>query len=388
MKDIDKILNQGGKSSFNRVLTDLVWGFNHRNVGLVGLENDDTQGLYLLTRPELNLSYDNLKNVPEFDFLYKGGPYSMGAVIRAYLDPISSQPGGEAYTPLVDHRNPFIPMLSNLILDFSGTSDISVPLWTSDTGKFDEQYFIPTGISGVYNIWESNATFRNVKGDPVTALFFVWATYINRVAEHSMVPWHRNLVEDELDSTTRVYRVVADITGNKYTKISCSIASIPTASTVGSSFDMNSSVVYSEANKTVSVPFTNAGAWYFNQNIVDAIDKLTVRFNPDMEADEEGVINRMQLLSPSELKLFNWDAYLRLNPINQSIEWYVDIDKYERVMRGEENLTEEERAEADIKLSNIMNAKMMADVDKRFAKLHEGLAKDLLQNNTFEVSDV
>lgn len=362
MKKIDELLAQGGRSEYGRILTSLIWGFNHRNTGIVGLENDDIQGQIFITRPEFNLSYDNLKNVPEFDFLWNGGPYSMGAVIRAYLDPINSRPGGEAYTPLVDHRNPFIPLLSNLCLDFSGVPDIMARMWTSDGGRYDEQYFIPSGLSGVRNVWDANINFKNVKGDPITALFFVWVTYINRIAEDSMQPFERNLIEDELDSTCRIYRFPMEVTGQKFTKSACSIASIPTASTIGSAFDMSANVTYSEANKTISVPFTNIGAWYMDSNIYDAFNRLVVNWNPAMRPHSDGTISGMQRLTNAELKAFNWFGYPYIDPISRRIDWYVDIDDYEMVMKSDDTL-------ANIRLNDLINTSLLEETEARFARL-------------------
>jgi hypothetical protein len=376
MEGIDKIRKVDGRPAYDRSMTDLVWGFNHRQLKVPEMPLSDTDGFSFYTRPELNLSYDNIKNVPEFDFLHKGGPYSMGAVIRAYLDPISSaDPSCEAYTPLVDPQNPFIPILTNLINDFSGAPDIENPYWSSDPGRFDEQYLIPNGISGVYNIWESNATFRNVRGDPITALFFVWVTYINRVAENSMKPWFRNLVEDEMDSFTRHYRFITDETRTRFTKNMCSIASLPTGSTIGSSFDQNSQRPYTEANKEVAVPFVNIGAYYLSTRVVDDFNTTVINFNSGMKPSSDGVISRMRRLSRSELKLFNWRGVPRLKE-DQTIEWYVSDDTYEQLMR-EYILENPNDQVANNNLRKIINNNLVDINESHIASLRKAMYKDI-----------
>lgn len=368
---LDDMLSGKGRSAYHKILTNLVWGFNHRNTGIVGLDNDDTGGFIFITRPEFNLSYNNIKNIPEFDFLWNGGPYSMGAVIRAYLDPISSQPGGEAYTPLVDHRNPFIPMLTNLCLDFSGIPDVMAKLWTSDSGKFEEEYFVPNGVSGIRGLWDCNINFRNVKGSPITLLFFVWVTYVNRIAERSMDPRERNLVEDEMDSTCRIYRYVTDVTGQKFTKSACSVGSIPTGSTIGSDFDLQTNIAYSDANKTVSVPFSNTGCWYLSRDIHYSFNKTVYDMNPDMKPDKDGVINNMQRLTVSELGAFNWQAYPRIEEVTGRLDWYVPLEDYEAVVNNDNQ---------PLGTKDVVQITLLEEAEARFAVISPGLSSAILES--------
>lgn len=326
MLELNKVIEQSGQGGANNKLTKLLFGINHQMQGITGIENTDTQGFAFWPRPELNLSYDNLRKAPELEFLYNAGPYSMGAVIRNYLDPINK----ESQTPLVDPLNAFIPMLTNLCLDLSGAPDIVADLYTSDNGKFDEQWFIPVGISGVYNIWESSSNFQNVKGDPITALFFTWITYINRVAEGSFEPHLRNMAEDEIDSNTRQFRIITDQTKRFYTKYMAAVASIPTASTIGSAYDMNRAVPYLEANQQISVPFSHVGADYQCRSVVDDFNDVVANFNSGMIPDDNGEISQMVKLSPGELKALNFSGYPRMN--NGELEWYVTPEQYERYL--------------------------------------------------------
>lgn len=327
MLELNRISEKSGQAGITNRLTKILFGLNHQMAGVTGLANTDTQGWCFWVRPSLNLAYDNLVNAPELEFLYNAGPMSMGAAIRAYLDPISSRKGGEAYTPLVDPMNPFIPMLTNLCLDWTGSPDIVADLHISEVNKFDSQFFIPKGISGVYNQWDSNSTFRNIQGDPVTALFFVWVTYINRVSEGSMHPRVMNLAEDEMDSTTRKYRIVTDQTMTKYTKTQCDVASIPTSSTIGSAYDYNANLPYVEANATVAVPFCNVGAYYESRRTIEDFNETVINFNSSMEPDINGEISGMVKLSQNELKTFNFSGYPKLE--NGSIDWYVTPSQYE-----------------------------------------------------------
>ena len=85
----------------------------------------DKQVMYFFTKPDCNLTYDNVKRARKLTWLadYED-EYSMANAIRCMLSPTGFYTGGpknkEVRSKLVDDKLAFIPLLSNTLKSASG----------------------------------------------------------------------------------------------------------------------------------------------------------------------------------------------------------------------------------------------------------------------------
>ncbi len=184
-ENLDYTARGTGIGSLSDAITNTFYGFNHGVSGNPVPYNTENQGLTFFTRPRMNLSYDNLAMDRRMMTIASRDPNSIQAAIRSYLDPIGNHQrfvhDRGAVSNLVDQNNAFIPLLSNLLLSINGWPDMSVGTYTSKPGVMRETWSMVDDTSKQYQDYELTANFRNIKGDPITALFAHWVIYSSAV---------------------------------------------------------------------------------------------------------------------------------------------------------------------------------------------------------------
>lgn len=329
----DFVYKSKGIGELSSVQTNVFWGHNHETTGTGIRPNNDNMGYLFFTKPECNLTYDNIINAPEISALVKEGTENsqLGA-IRAYLDPTNNKFGVEGVSPpllagMVDADSVFIPLLSNTCLNLSGWPDISVETYTTEQGIYGEVHSFGDGGSGIYGTYDLTGTFQNIAGDPITALFFNWCVYINRVGEGSIHPYPDKIVEDEIDYMTRIYRVVLNESKTHVTKIACTGAAFPIGSSIGAAYAYDSTKAFSEENSQIPVTFRCVGAFYETPQIIDAFNDAVAKWQPLMKENSQGIIVGMRRLSLQEAQMHNSRGYPRIEH-DRSIHWYVTHEEY------------------------------------------------------------
>lgn len=332
---VDYVFAGRGIGKLSSTMTDLFRGFNHQNTGVPISPNDDNKGFVFFTMPELNLTYDNVINADEISNLVQPGTEAsqLGA-IRAWLDPTGnkfgsgSRDGTTRYDPImcpvVNPNHAFIPILSTLLTSLDGWPDITVESYTSETGIFGEARSYGDGGSCLYGTFDLTATFRNIKGNPITALFFNWCVYINRVGEGSVYPRPEKIVENEIDYETRIYRVVLDNTRTRVTQIAMTGASFPLGSSIGASYGYNAERPTIEENNQIPVQFRCNGAVYESPRVIDAFNDAVAKWNPRMSEEN---LPSMRRLTPAEAEMLNWEGYPRIE-YDRTMHWYVTNEDY------------------------------------------------------------
>lgn len=352
---VDFVFNRRGIGELSSSMSNLFWGFNHQNSGTAIRPNDDSKGFVFFTKPELNLTYDNIINADEMcNIVEEGTSNSQLGAIRAYLDPhnnIRRIGNNEAIMcPIVDAENVFIPLLSNTLISLDGWPDVSVETYTSETGIFGEARSYADGGSCIYGTYELNATFQNIKGDPITSIFFHWCSYINRVSEGSIYPYREKLVENEIDYETRIYRVVLNESKTMVTKIACTGASFPLGSTIGAAYSYNAERPYSEENQQIPITFRCNGAIYESPRIIEAFNDAVGKWNKKMIPNDDGVITQMRRLTHNEAEMMNWEGYPRIEA-DRRIFYYVTHERYSEFLNYygiDPDTVEEQETEANI----------------------------------------
>ena len=334
MTIINTTLNDVFKSTplgnYKSSIGTALYGINHRQTpGRVPI-NQDGYGLTLMTRPQLNMSTGNLRALRQFIPLLTVNETSIPRMIRKLLDPRLASGDGKLDCPLMDDKCAFIPILSNHMLSSSGWPDPFVEVHTSKPGVYKETFSIVDGVVEQYHSFDISTTFRNMLGDPITALVYVWCLYMAAVFRGDMVPYPDFIAYNEIDYNTRIYRLVLDRTKRFVQKIACTGAAFPKNVPLGQAFNFEHDHPINSANDQIGIQWQANGVCYQDPIVIYEFNKTVAIFNPDM-SDASGRTS-VQLLSPSELQLFNNRGYPRINPDTMEMEWYASIQDYNTVM--------------------------------------------------------
>lgn len=320
-------LTSGSMGEMSRAATNAFYGINHRSTGIAVRPNSDNHGLTLFTRPRLNLSYDNISSVRNFSQLLTEDQYNLPRAIRAYLDTVSNT-GRSSYqvplvsSPLVDPKNPFISLMSNLLVSISGWPDATLDTHTSPAGIANETWSMVDSLPNDYSTYDLTANFKNITGDPITLLLHIWTQYASRVSEGSMNPWPDSLVENEIDYATRIYRLVLDPTKTVVQKIASCGYGFPYVNPIGAAFNFDTTAPIVTDNQEISVPFKCNGFIYNDPILVMEFNQLVKEFNPAMIDSRR--FREMRQVPNDYLDLFNNVAYpLIREDGSMRIEWFV-----------------------------------------------------------------
>jgi hypothetical protein len=313
---------------------DSFFGINHRQVVPAIPINRDRFGLTFFTRPMLNLSTENLREHRLFAPMLSNQEKSLPRVLRNLLDYTQFKAG--LGSSLVDPNLAFIAPLSNHILSMAGWPDMDVPTFTSSDGLYKEAYSMADGIVRHLGTYDITATFRNLPGDPITALFYFWCLYQEAVFTGELVPYPDMIWNNEIDYNTRIYRLVLDDTKTKVQKIAACGAAFPLNAPTGAAFNYESERPLNQSNDQITVNFRCIGAMYFDDILVDEFNRTQAFFNGCMKASaftynsrDKSWSNQYYVQVPIEaLTVFNNRGYPRIDPDTYELQWWVDKDLY------------------------------------------------------------
>lgn len=346
--DIAKVSGGFGKTS--SALINVLHGMNHRGVGNIVPANSDDQGFTFFTKPNLNLSYDNVNNARRLSFLALGDERALSTAIRCMLSPqvgdttiveknwkLSNvndpSTGAKRLTRsiIVNDRYPFIPVLSNTLLSLSGWPDFVIEAFNSKEGLRKEVVSWVDSIGDMYQAFDLTANFQNIDGDPVTTLFSVWTEYAARVAEGSLVPYANMIIENEIDYQTRIYRFIMDPTRTYIRKIADVGIAYPSAVPNGATFNFSSDGMRIEETKEISIRFSCTGVRYNDPITIYNFNTLVGIFNTDMRT-ERSRATKMKKIDNQYRKIFNYRGYPYISERNE-LEWYVPVNEYNSVLK-------------------------------------------------------
>jgi hypothetical protein len=321
-------------------------------------ENKDKMGFVFFTRPQLNLQQSNIANITKLYSLLTKNPNSMQTQIRALLDPrqqtVFSMGGSDdpmlsedtmkqlayATKPLVanfvDPYNPFLSILTNTCISISGFPDISAETFSSKPGLHKETYIQYDDTTKSLTPIDLSCTFRNVEGDPITYLHYVWVTYGSSVFEGTMMPYIDYIAQNWIDYQTRIWRLVMDKDNRIVKKIAATLPAIPVSLPMGSFFDFNVETPYNLQNKEINIRFKTMGIEYMDDKLVREFNETVLIFNKNMYP--EGNVLRgaeprsfyMEKVHPSEINIFSHKSYPWINEETYELEWYVPKLVYKR----------------------------------------------------------
>lgn len=324
---LDKISRQSGLGSLTSAASNNLWGINHRGAGNPIPTNKDSHGLTFFTRPRMNLSYDNIAVDRILTPMLDGqglASTTYQRAIRVLLDPFGADTN-DITSPLVDNKQAFIPILSNLLLSCSGWPDPSVDTFTSKAGNYQEAWSMVDSVVDIYRVWSATCNFKNIEGDPISLIFNTWLRYMSGVYQGTMVPYPDAVVENEIDYNTRIYRLVLDPSRQWVQKIMACGAAFPLNVPLGAAANFSSDAVFNTDNDQISINFQCMGATYLDPILIDEFNWVVQEFNSDMaDGVRESIYHK---LTPEEATFFNYRGYPHIGA-NMELEWWVEEDDY------------------------------------------------------------
>lgn len=319
-------------------MTNAFMGYNHRMSSLAMAKNREQAYLTFFTRPDLNLSIDNLKVSRRLDDKARSAYKSANMAIIAALDPLNAivaddpkhiQLGGalKAGIPF-DNKQAFIPLLSNTLMSISGFPDNTLDVYTSSEGIRREQFSMVDSCYNINNSFSLSATFRNIDGDPITALFSLWLEYMAKVYMGDMLPRWTSIVQNDIDYQTRIYRINTDPNMRYVTKIGIANACFPTNDNLGAAMNVDMGNPFITDSDSININFQCIGAEYQDPILIQEFNRTVALFNPDMIPDptkDYFVPSSTDLipLQKSEILLFNFYGYPHISVRTREINWYV-----------------------------------------------------------------
>lgn len=295
---VDQYLENLPVGSLSRSIGDALYGINARHKSTPLPRPRDSYGYTFFTRPMFNLTENNISNTRKFFSMLTANQLSYQRYVRMMLDPRLAYNG--YFSPFVDPMNAFIPLLSNSLISLSGWPDLQVPVYETPNGLFNQRHSHVDGVTNEYETFDLNMVFKNTRGSPILYLLLVWIYYQTYVYQGLLNPYLDMVIENEMDYTTRIYRLITDDRNKYLTHIACTGAAFPTSSPVGTIFDFNAEKPYLDSITDLNYQFKCSG-FMFDEDILKLeFNQTQCLFNPaiagilehDMTSTDIGNIRR------------------------------------------------------------------------------------------------
>lgn len=322
--------SMGGGAEYSR-FNDIFYGINRLpNLAPVALHKE-TQGLVLFTKPNLNLSYDNIATTRLLAHYLVQDPNTYQYAVRMMLDPTTYGLPEAVASPLVDSRMPYITLLTNSIKTMSPPPDIGLNMYSSPEGMFKEVWMMNDSICEYNGKYDLTCTFSNFKGNAILGLFQLWLTYMSALRIGPVIPHPYNRVADEMDYWTRIERYKFDETGRYVVGWFHTGGSVPQNLSIGASFGYDRESGTDFENKEITVQFASIGAVYN-----DPIQLLEFNYRIQTWCKKMADTTRSQYFTKvphAALAATNYNGYPRINLATMEFEWWVENDVFEKLIR-------------------------------------------------------
>lgn len=335
---IDLISKVNGYGSISSAQMNNIAGINLNLNGTPAPRNQDSHGITFFTRPDLNLSDENLAMSRMLSPLIGSKPDTMATAIKAMLDPRGNHQSG-----IFNNQQAFIPLLTNNLLSASGFPDLMVDTYTSKEGNYKESWSMVDGTAHIFNTYDISTSFRNIQGDPITLLLMVWTLYSSLVYEGVMVPYPDNVLENRIDYNTRIYRLVLDSDWRYVQKIASTGASFPVAAPTGAAFNYSDDAEYNTENDQISTSFRCMGFTYLDPIVVSEFNASVYLTNPTMTDSKRNSKGGLIKISSSVkygpggkygyigstlLNMLSHKCYPRIEPNTYELEWWANSSDF------------------------------------------------------------
>lgn len=342
---IDIVSRLSGLGSLSDAYQQMLKGINHRGLGNPIRTNRDNSGIVLFTRPDCNLTYDNIALCRLLTPLLTDNEYTLQRYIRAMLD-VKGSRGGGLPTPLVNPNSPFIPLLTNNLLTSSGWPDIQPGTYNTKEGVLKESQASIDGIYRTAGVFDLSMSFRNVEGDPITAFIATWVLYATLVKYGEINPYPENIIENRYDYNTRITHLVMDPSRRFVTKIAVGHGAFPNNVPMGANFNFSGEQTYVQSTEQVNINFTVNGAEYNDPILIDEFNRIVAAFNPSLKIESFTEFGDLTIANPfgitnpdgyiklrgDELKAGNYLGTPLIHPTTNELFWFVTQEEYDQIV--------------------------------------------------------
>jgi hypothetical protein len=323
---INQVFQSTSLGEIDSAIGNSFHGFNHRQTATVVPINKDSYGLTFFTRPRFNLTTENLNNSRQLTPLLTTQEASIQRAIRCSFDRELVKRGIRC--PFIDNQQAFIPLLTNHLVSMNGWPDLRVDTFTAQEGAYKQTWAMVDSVAQDYSAYDITADFRNMPGSPITLLFFTWIHYMSLIYQGILVPYFEQIIENEIDYQTRIYRLVLDVTKTKVQGISACGAAMPLSAPMGAKFNFAADRPLNNAFDTISVNFRAIGAMYEDTILYSEFNRTVQLFNDTMK---NAYRSKMYTKVDMEfLEIFNNRGYPYINPDTSDLEWWVPNDIYQQ----------------------------------------------------------
>jgi hypothetical protein len=337
LSDVMRLTHVGDNKS---ALANALYGINHRMTAGPVPVNKDYEGYVFFTRPQLNFTEQNLRADRRYIPLLTTEPVSIQRMIRKLLDPrLYSMP-----CPFVDDQSIFLPILSNSLMSLSGFPDPYINSYISREGLQKESFGFVDDTSDLYHNYKINATFKNIVGNPLVSLFYLWTEYTTNVFKGTMLPYPDMIAYREIDYNTRIWRLIMDQNHRFVTHIGCCGAAYPVNAPFGALFDYQHDRPLNTNLDTINITFECFGAQYDDPILVHEFNKAVAIMHTGMRPKPEGDdwlpggdVVRIQ---PQDLQWLNHRGYPWIHPETMELFWYLDREVYQSEIEERDRVLE------------------------------------------------
>lgn len=295
---------------------------------------DNTIGLSFVTRPQLNLTDENIMRSEKLISLFGAGPYSIASYVRGMLD---EEWANSNYVYLLNNRLPFITCLTEYLKVSTGFNDLQIKIDTSEPGLREQVYQRVNSKLEENGSYTLSQTYYNPKPSVIQALFQVWEDYISEVVsgDREVSPRDKYLVRNKIDYDCRIYHLIMNADGIHIEHIFASVQSIPVTYPAGSisTIDNSQNTLRGEGQDDFSVQFASVGQRQDEWGLMKAFNESVYKYNPNLEPDKRN--NHYREISPKEYSKYNYGAY----PLILAKSGYVDNDNVGAMPRTGARLT-------------------------------------------------
>lgn len=310
----DALLDQG-TPGYNAPLLNTMRGFRMVGVGPAMMPlSDNIIGFSFVTRPQLNLTDENILKSERLQSLYGVSQYSMGAYVRGILD---ERWGAANQVVGLNNKMPFIPVLTGYLKSSTGFGDLQMQIQTSAPGIRDQVYQRVASKLEENGQYTMSQTYWNPRPSLIPAIFQTWEDWISEVTsgDRQLSPRDTYLFGNRIDFDCRIYHLILNKDTEFLEHIFATVQSIPNTYPAGSqaNIDTTQTSARGEGQDDFTVQFSSTGMRFNELGLIKAFNDHSFMYNPGLKP---GVRDRYyRKLARNELQQYAYGAYPLLLPV-------------------------------------------------------------------------
>jgi hypothetical protein len=275
--------------------------------------SNNTIGLMFITRPQLNLTDDNIKRSERLISLYGVSPNSIGAYIRSMLD---ERYGNSIYCPFINNKLPWITCLTEYLKISTGFSDLQAKIDTSEPGLREQVYQRVASKIEENGQYTMTQTYNNPAPGVIPELFRIWGDYYSEVrsGDRQCYPRDKYLMGNRIDYDCRIYHLIMNKDTEYLEHIFATIQSIPSTYPAGSiaNIDNTSNSLRGEGQDDFSIQFSSVGMRFNEWGLIQSFNEHQYMYNPALKPGSRE--SNYRELKTEEYIAYGYAAYPLLLP--------------------------------------------------------------------------